>query len=281
MTKHIKGPSLTPHRSDSNLIRIVQVDSSGAHKLFSVKFHFDKKERLQIFIQPYVINTNGMITKCIQPPGKSSVSLESNGKVSSKNVKYSHGLDGMAHFSGSIFSVMRNQARRLDGRDTSQLFSITINDYSNFKSIDPALVETNEYIKIKTSQADKGKTLRISAWWYSGSSVLIKEDIGPGFVYEKDGIKRNAIALAPTIKDWHNILSQHFLLLDFTFEDTPNEPASYALMGGFDCDRNADKDFTFLVQTYPAYNFEKLKETLGDIDYQPGRTPPLITSNRG
>jgi hypothetical protein len=281
MTKRFESPKLTPHRSDSNLIRIIQVDSNGAHKLFNVMFHFDKKQRLQIFIQPYLKNMNGMVSKCIQPPGQTSISLESNGKVTSKKVKYSHGVDGMAHFSGPIFSVMRNQARRLDNQDISQLFSITISDYSTFESIDSSLAETNEYIKLNTMPHDIGKTLRVGGWWYSSGNVYIKENIGPGFVYEKDGKNRQAVALAPTIKDWHNKLSQHFLLLDFTFEDTPNEPANYALMGGFNPNRNSEDDFTFLVQSYPVYNFEKLKQTIGDIDYHPNQEPPLITSHRG
>jgi len=282
MQKMPKGPKLIPHRSDTNLIRIVQVDSTGAHKLFNVMFHFDKKERLQIFIQPYLKNMNGMVSKCIQPQDQTTVSLESNGKVTSKKAKYSHGQDGMAHFSGPIFSVIRNQARRLDTTDTSQLFSITIHDYSAFESIDPAVTETNEYIKLNTNIEDANKTLRIAGWWYSSRSIRTEnKDIGPGFVYEKDGKNRQAVMLAPTIKDWHNILSQHLLLLDFTFEDTPHEPANYALMGGFDVKRDSTENFKFLVQSYPAYNFDELKNKIGDIDYSPEKQPPIITSIPG
>jgi hypothetical protein len=84
--------------------------------------------------------------------------------------------------------------------------------------------------------------------------------------------------LAPYFKDEKHPLNQHFLLLDFTFEDPPVDPSNYTIMAGFDPRWDNTKKFTFLVCTYPTEDYNKLKDQIGSIDYVPGEEAPPLKS---
>lgn len=270
---------LLPQRSDTNTIRIMQRGVKGTHKLLNIRFHTDRNDNLQIFVQPYLKRSTGLLSFCVQKPGQNTLSLLPGGYVTSHTVKYSHPVDGKAHFSSSskIFTVIRNQARRLDDLDGSQLFSITIHDYDAFKSTSNEKVNSNENVYLETNEVDDPKILRIAGWWYHSSMVKVnKKELGPSFVYEKEGIPRWAIMIAPFFEDSKHPLSQYFLLLDFKFEDAPVDPSNYTIMAGFDPKRTQEKKFKFLVCTYPSANHTELERQIGSIDYKPGQeAPPL------
>lgn len=273
--------TLLPHRSDTNLIRIIQRDAKGIHKLLNIRFHTDRNGNLQIFVQPYLKRTAGLLSFCVQKPGQDTLSLLPGGYVTSHIVKYSHPVDGEAHFSSSskVFTVIRNQARRLDDLDSSQLFSITVHDYNAFETVGVEKVNSNENenIYLETNEVDNPKVLRIAGWWYHSSMVKVnKKELGPSFVYEKEGIPRQAIMIAPLFEDTENPLGQHFLLLDFKFEDAPVNPSNYTIMAGFDFERTQNKKFKFLVCTYPSANHAELERQIGSIDYKPGQEAPLL-----
>lgn len=278
MTEPIKH-NLVPQRSDTNKIRIVQRNKQGAHKLINLRFHTDRNGNFQLFIQPYLKSSSGLLSFCVQKPGQDTLSLLPGGYVTNHTVKYSHPIDGNAHFSSSnkVFTVIRNHARRLDDLDDSQLFSITIHDYGAFKDMPMEKVNSNENIYLETNESDDSRVLRIAGWWYHSSMVRInKEAVGPSFVYEKEGKRRWATMIAPTFDSENHPLSQHFLLMDFTFEDTPADPSNYTIMAGFDPVRRIDGNFRFLVCTYPSANHADLERQIGSIDFKPGEAAPPL-----
>ena len=96
-------------------------------KAFQVVFHEDGS----FFISfPYFRHRTGLLSISTIPANgsrESQVNLEEGGKVTSHLVKYSHHVDGRAHFSqdGKIFTAIKRQSIALD-KQHGHIFSLLI-----------------------------------------------------------------------------------------------------------------------------------------------------------
>ena len=105
-------------------------------KAFQIVFHKDGS----FFISfPYFRHRTGLLSISSIPANgsrESQVNLEHGGRVTSHLVKYSHHVDGRAHFSqdGRIFTTIKRQSVALDKQD-GHIFSLLIQGLS---ALDPA-----------------------------------------------------------------------------------------------------------------------------------------------
>jgi hypothetical protein len=96
-------------------------------KAFQVVFHKDGS----FFISfPYFRHRTGILSISSIPANglrESQVNLEHGGKVTSHLVKYSHHVDGRAHFSqdGKVFTAIKRQSISLDNQH-GHIFSLLI-----------------------------------------------------------------------------------------------------------------------------------------------------------
>lgn len=274
--------ALIPQRNERNFFRLIQ-KGGVSHKLFNIKFDLDRNKKFRIYIQPYLKETRGLASKCIQRPGQdtlSTLSLLPNGYAVSSLAKYSHPEDGNAHISGGhVINRISNSSVPLSKVQASQIFSITITNLDAYKEARGLSTDNGENIFLEDVDLDgANKILRIGGWWVHSSLVRVSEqgDIGPAFPRAMGDSIRPSIMIAPDLSGQRPELSQHFLLMDFVFENSPVEPADYTIMAAFDEYRNDDDNFSFICLTYPLINYEQVSNLIGSIDYEPGREPPPI-----
>ena len=256
-------------QSDSHIVTVV---SKGIkYKLFQIKFG----NKGDIYVNfPYYKHSHGIVARATLPPNATSVNLADEAGVTSHRIKFSHHMDGNAHFSqsGKVMTKIRNRSvplRELNGH----LFTVSLQNITHFDEAKGAKYnhgcspERSVITFDATSNEFDG--LKFVASWQSldefakGFPQPIKEDrIGPKFIYKGNPVSFGFF-LGPSQQ---NPMIGHVLSLRMhAIPKLSNQNESLlTFLGGFDSNiRNSDpsKDYHFLALMYPY----KLKNEPGSI----------------
>ena len=240
-------------------------------KAFQIVFHKDGS----FFISfPYFRHRTGLLSIssiAANRSRESQVNLEHGGKVTSHLVKYSHHVDGRAHFSqdGKIFTAIKRQSIALD-KQHGHIFSLLIQGLS---SLDPArdeLQSTKRAIMefaMETPDAIKfvGRWFDVNAMRFSNPTPTIGPVV-PGL--DPDGNRTDQIFTASPYANAHHVLA----ISCIPMPALGSEPEIFLFYGGFssrDIMTDPSQEAGFLTFMYPVVEPEKLRERLGSVDFFP------------
>jgi hypothetical protein len=255
------------------------------HKLLQVIF--SKKDGSLFVNFPYFMHSKGLVSlvtirRNVLPP--MNVSLKPGGRVTSHRVKYSHHLDGKAHFSqtGLARSLVRKRSVPLTSAE-GHLFTVKMHGIGDFEPVDhqkekqPAS-EKRTAINFEAGRVES-EAVKIVGRWYSQKALLRRTIVSkyPGKVsgpyvtgITPEGKVYQVALLGPPIG---TPTDEYILML--TCEGIPRENTSLKstlfFIGGFDHETIVDdlrRETTFLVLSYPVDNYEELAQELGTIDLE-------------
>jgi len=248
-----------------------------SYKVFQLFFHYSKKQnKSAIFLSfPYHKNSKGLLSHVIFPKNKRQVaklSLKIGAKVTSHKVKYTHWQDGGVHFSQDkkIYTLKKDPSDSLEG-SIGHLFTIQLKGVKDFEikrdEKKYSLKQTDLDFDLKDEPDD---SIKFTGWWYDSSNVKTTSD-KYSRVYiltQGEGVKNQCFVLQPPSD---SPLANKLLFLCARKEFMTKEKGTQLLMlGGFDKRKifnDLGKDFKFLGMLYPARSYEKLKQTIGSIDF--------------
>ena len=258
---------------------IITKSNSIKHKLFQIIFN--KKGCLFINF-PYYKNSKGIVSIVKFPAnihGPTDLSLEPDGKVTSHLVKYTHHIDGEAHFSqtGKVKTEIRKKAIPLHEIE-GHIFTIMLQGVECF---DKVKQRNNRKLNYVTLSLDLKSTdpdaIKIVGQLYSHNELINKfspktraSEIGPKADINRSGTNYKGILLSSPLT---NPSKDKILLL--TSEPIPrideSEDSALTFIGGFDPHSTVEDlkiSTSFLALSYPltTQDFEKLKDRLGSID---------------
>jgi len=240
-------------------------------KAFQIVFHKDGS----FFISfPYFRHRTGLLSiSSIAANGsrESQVNLEHGGKVTSHLVKYSHHVDGRAHFSqdGKVFTAIKRQSIALD-KQHGHIFSLLIQGLSG---LDPAKDElqstkraTMEFA-METPDAIKfvGRWFDVNAMRFGNPTPTIGPVV-PGL--DPDGNRTDQVFTASPYANAHHVLA----ISCIPMPALGSEPEIFLFYGGFssrDIMTDPSQEAGFLTFMYPVVEPEKLRERLGSVDFVP------------
>ena len=226
---------------------------------------------------PYFRHRIGLLSASTIPATGSrqaQVDLEQGGKVTSHLVKYSHHVDGRAHFSqtNKIITAIKRQSVALD-RQHGHIFSLLIQGLQALDAADPV---KDAGISLKRSVVDfhvePSEAIKFVGRWYDVNMMPFSNPtptIGPTLpTMDADGVQRNACLFASAQANARHVLA-------ITCQAIPKlgpEPEMFIFYGGFDPSEtmtDAAKEAGFLAFLYPLSEAEGVRERLGSVDYIP------------
>ncbi|MDB4914685.1 MAG: hypothetical protein JWM95_2329 [Gemmatimonadetes bacterium] len=234
----------------------------------------------QIFAQcPYFVSSAGLVGECetvVDGNMNGQIRLGEVGITTSHLVKYSHPLDGNAHFSqdGKVHTQIRRQSFRLDSAG-GHLFEFHLFGLSSFAAIVPGEERKKRvYLPFATLGAAHAATVvgewipkaRLREWAQEAGGTL-----GPigHLPYDRAGKPYLACLLGHPNPD----LDRYGLLSISVNPVVP--PASISqpqllMLGGWDAGSlkaGPGDSVRFLAFMYPAGNIDAMRRRLGSIDY--------------
>ncbi len=256
--------------------RVVCVVKAGdlRAKAFQIVFGADGS----LFITfPYFRHHIGLLSASTIPvteTRQSQVDLQHGGKVTSHLVKYSHHIDGRAHFSqtGKIITAIKRQSISLD-RQHGHMFSLLIQGLSALDVADPVKdAGSSPKRSVVDFDVEAPEAIKFVGRWFDVNRMRFSNPIptiGPTLpTLDADGVQRNACLFASPHANARHVLA-------VTCEAIPKlgpEPEMFMFYGGFD-PRETMTDPTreagFLAFLYPLSEEEKIRERLGSVDYIP------------
>lgn len=267
-------------RSDSVVLRTKK--GSDARKIFSISF--SKADRSLFVSLPYFTTTKGLLSIATLPAGQvgGPVDLKPGGKVSSHHVKYTHHVNGEAHFSQDrkILTRIRKQSVPLRS-NRGHIFTILVQGLDHFQAGDKARDSAAPTKKRTNLTVDLGNSspeaMKFVGHLFDARFVgpMLKGEypdrIGPILSYR---IGEGEVMTGFCIGNPHDLSDQTLLLI--RFQAVPrldrNREAAMMFVGGFDPpEQTVDPTRTtsMLVLNYPAENFDDLRNQLGSVDYVP------------
>jgi hypothetical protein len=278
MARHV---SIECFRSDAVVIRTKK--GEDVRKIFSVSFsRFDGS----LFVNlPYFETSKGLLSIATIAGGQTGgdVDLKPQGKCSSHNVKYTHHLDGEAHFSqhGKIMTKVRRKSVPLRS-NRGHLFTLMVQGLEHFKAADqprdsasPNKKRTNLTVDLANESPAAMKFVgRLTDARLIGPMLTgeYPDRIGPCLEFRThDGNFMQGFCIANP----HDLSDQTLLMVTFhviPWLDAKRE-AAMTFIGGFDPPEqvlDSTQTVSMLVLNYPAENFEELRSQLGSVDYVPG-----------
>jgi hypothetical protein len=179
-------------------------------KVFQIIFHKDGSFFMSF---PYSRHRTGLLSISSIPANglrESQVNLELGGKVSSHLVKYSHHVDGRAHFSqdGKIRTTIKRQSIALDKQD-GHIFSLLVQGLSAF---DPA---NDELLSMKRAAIEFAmeppEAVKFLGRWFDVNSMQFSDPtptIGPVVPgLDPDGNQQDQIFTASPYANAHHVLA--------------------------------------------------------------------------
>jgi hypothetical protein len=242
-------------------------------KAFQIVFHKDGS----FFISfPYFRHRTGLLSISSIPANglrESQVNLEHSGRVTSHLVKYSHHVDGRAHFSqdGKIFTTIKRQSVALDKQD-GHIFSLLIQGLSALDSAHDELLSTKRAaieFAMEPPEAIKfvGRWFDVNAMRFSNPTPTI----GPVVAgLDPDGNQRDQIFTASRYANARHVLAVSCVPIS----SLGPEPEIFLFYGGFsspDIMTDLTREAGFLAFLYPIVDSEKVRERLGSVDFVPRR----------
>lgn len=242
-------------------------------KAFQIVFHKDGSFFTSF---PYFRHRTGLLSmSSISANGsrESQVNLEHGGKVTSHLVKYSHHVDGRAHFSqdGKVFTAIKRQSIALD-KQHGHIFSLLIQGLSALEPARDDLQSTKRAtieFAMEPPKAIKfvGRWLDVNAMRFSSPTPTIGP-IVPGL--DPDGNRSDQIFTASPFANAHHVLAISCIPIPSLGAD----PEMFMFYGGFsatDVMTDPTKEAGFLAFLYPVVEAEILRERLGSVDFLPKR----------
>jgi hypothetical protein len=242
-------------------------------KAFQIVFHKDGG----FFISfPYFRHRTGLLSISSIPANgsrKSQVNLEYGGKVTSNRVKYSHHVDGRAHFSqdGKIVTAIKRQSIALD-KQHGHIFSLLI---QGLTALDPARDELQSAKRAAIEFAmEPPKAIKFVGRWFNVNAMRFSNPmrtIGPVVPsLDPDGNRTDQIFTASSYGN-----ARHVLVIScIPIPALGSEPEIFLFYGGFsspDIMNDPSQEAGFLAFLYPIAESDKLRERLGSVNFVPKR----------
>lgn len=242
-------------------------------KAFQIVFHKDGS----FFISfPYFRHRTGLLSISSIPANglrESQVNLELGGKVTSHLVKYSHHVDGRAHFSqdGKIFTTIKRQSVALEKQD-GHIFSLWVQGLS---ALDPAHGELQSTKRAAIEFAmEPPEAVKFVGRWFDVNSMRFSNPtstIGPVVPgSDSGGNQPDQIFTAGPYATVHHVLA----ISCVPIPSLGPEPEIFLFCGGFSSREvmtDVGKGAGFLAFLYPISDSERLRERLGSVDFVPSR----------
>jgi hypothetical protein len=261
---------------------IVLQASAGGLKYNIIQISFIARDGSLIVSFPYGKHSSGLLSIGNIPAGQatSQVSLEPQGKCTSHKVKYTHHLDGRAHFSqdGKILTAVSRQSVPLNSAE-GHIFTVQAAGLHEFQ---PAT---------RPKDLARPTAGRANLSFEFGSQLPQAIKI-VGRLYRARTLEARIVGRAPSVVgpilpvnasgspafcvgNPSAVLADMILLL--TCEIMQQKPWSGLIFyGGFDPREHFDdvsQSANFLALSYPIENFEELTSRLGSVDL-PTPKPP-------
>ena len=234
----------------------------------------------QIFAQcPYFPAKAGLVGRfdvVVGPEGTSRIGLGESGVTTSHVVKYSHPINGDAHFSqdGKVYSRVRRPSFRLD-TGAGHLFEFHAFGLTSFDRIEPGGERAKRlYLPFAVLNATAAVTV-VGEWVPKAKlrefAASQSDGFGPigNLPRDRDGKPYLACLLGhpnPAL-DSCGLLAVNLHPID----EIPNSiPPSVILLGGWDAGpmvAQPGDNVGFLAFMYPCSNLEQFRSRLGSIDY--------------
>jgi hypothetical protein len=231
---------------------------SECRDLFQVQFHGPR-----IFVHfPYQPDAPGILNRVEVPPGNThNINVTDSADATTRHVKYSHPIDGHAHFSqdGQIITTIRNQAQPLD-RSIGHLFSVDVSGISLFRKCSnkvPSLIASTQFLFDNEYPPDP---LHCAGFWFKLEECSPEGMTNPVIV-DLGNEQRQGIAIAPpknsSLHGWVLIIFPRY-----GPEELAAEPDKFRLVfvGGFAANlHHISEPSSFLTMQYPADNVSVLR----------------------
>jgi len=260
---------------------IVGQAGEAAHKLAHIRFH----KNGAIFVQaPYFPSSKGVVSEVSlqgETPRVLTIDLAEGGKATSHLVKYSHPVDGRAHFSqtGKVITAIRRQSFRLD-ESIGKLFQLNIYHPSAFERLGPADRRKNRAHLVFEFARELPTALAIGAEWrrkrdLNANLDSATGDAGPVTVIRsrRTGERREVMVLGQPAGF---PLRDHVLAISCG----PTQPLEedhgplLLFLGGLDPHEETEThkpapQTGLLSYVYPVEAHDDLVRRIGSIDYRP------------
>lgn len=237
------GPSI----EEAPLHRIGIRWSGECRDLFQVMFH---KEMIFVGF-PYQPDEPGLVARVTVPPGEShTFDLTSTADATTQSVKYSHPIDGNAHFSqtGRAITTVYNQAQRLD-ISAGHIFSVFFSGLTMFRKCR----NKRPYVQFVFDSATPIEPLYCSGYWLKLGTDIRASSLGNPMQLDSNGDRTQALAIAPPIDSPFNgwILAISARRGPATLSAEP-EKFRLGFIGGFAENlNNTSESSSFIAMQYP------------------------------
>lgn len=258
----------------SSPLYVVGVETpSGKYKLFQIICRKDGG----LFVPfPYYKHASAqLIEGTLKANEPYANGLTVSGPVTMSRVKYTHHLDGEAHFSqdGHIRTTIRKRANSLQNHG-GHLFTVQLQGLQDFSRLSDLDLRKRGRMHISLRYSHELTSLKIVAHLYSrerfkSAMKVTSSNNSPWFRLFVEGKALPAILLATR--------QPEFQLLTLSFEEippvSPKTESIFTFIGGFDNPVLAldhSKDCTFLMLISPAgEDPTRAAEMLGTVDLHP------------
>ena len=251
-----------------------------AFKLFQIMF--SKKDGSLHVNFPYYKHQTGLVTLVRFVGEPDSVNLGKGGKVTSHRVKYSHHVDGRAHFSqdGRVRSSMRKMAVPLKNLK-GQVFTIQLQGLDDFAKWDQKIKSgpnAPTYVRLDGGP-ERPPALKFIGWWHPMSEIVPPEPtatVGPIVTYQINdklhGARLATGVLLVPLPESPNQGAALVLTCEMRPQITESGPSILSFMGGFDApeivnDLSQETSFLSLIYPVPEDKYLNLSERIGSIDF--------------
>jgi hypothetical protein len=259
---HFDSRVVEPNHMNLSVLKsekfVIAVEApSGKFKLFQIVCGRDGS----IFVPfPYYKHSSAQLTERTLNGGQKYPSdLNVAGPLTMHHVKYTHHMDGEAHFSqhGKILTKIRRRANSLQAY-SGHLFTVQLQGLSDFEQVKDGDLHKSGRLLVCGRLPSEPASLKLVAHVYSAAELaqrmVSRDDSGPWIRTVRDQKEYAAALLA--VGDNANPTAR---ILTLSFEDIPtvflNQPSGFCFLGGFDAPETAfdhTQDTSFLVLLSPA-----------------------------
>ena len=237
---------------------VIGIDTpSGSFKLFQIVCRPDGSILVPF---PYYKHSSAQLIERTVSGGQAYPrDITVGGPLTMHRVKYTHHVDGEAHFSqdGKILTRVRRRANPLQNYG-GHLFTVQLQGLPDFQRAKARDLQNKGRVFVRLRLASEPTSLKIVAHLYSKAQIFQRmagqEDTGP-WIRVVDGQTVRAAALLAA-GDANDYLAH---ILTVSFEELPqvfaNQPSGFCFLGGFDSPETAydhSKDTSFLILLSPA-----------------------------
>jgi hypothetical protein len=244
----------------------------GQFKLFQIVCQKDGSILVPF---PYYKCSSAQLTERTLKGGlKYPSDLNVAGPLTTHHVKYTHHMDGEAHFSqdGKILTRVRRRATSLQAC-RGHLFTVQLQGLTDFEQVKDRDFNKKGRQLVCMRFAAEPTSLKLVANLYPAAELLqrsvLGEDAGPWIRVIRDQKEFGAAILA--VVDSTDALG---CFLTLSFEEIPavfaNQPSGFCFIGGFDApekafDHNEDTSFLVLLSP-PGSDSSEMVKQFGSLD---------------